>query len=644
MIDHESPVELLDVENPWPGLAPFKEGERRFFYGRDSEAGVLFRSVLDAPITLLYGRSGLGKTSLLCAGLFPALRSRNYLPIYVRLDYEAGAPAIADQLRHCIRDSVEAEAPGSLPPSDSESAWEYLHRTDVELWSSRNFLLTPVLVIDQFEEAFTLGPQVVGRVQQFRDDLGDLVENRIPASFASRLEDDEGAAATMALRSHDYRVIISLREDFLPDIESWRQLIPTLGASRFRLLALSTDAALEAVFQPASDLMTFDQAKRVVRFIAGANPESRDGDASGDQSNPLSSRAELNVEPALLSLFCRGLNEAHKLSGRAQFDDQLIDGAERDVLDNYYSNCVGGLPARVARFVEDELITQRGFRNSYAREDAVPSRIAEEELAQLIRSRLVRIEERYGTQRIELSHDILTSVVRKKRDHRNAEEAQGENDVILEIVRATIEHLTIRLGAQTRDPRQPPPDGGLLPARFVRIQVASPPPRRIDGTTWAEGFVVGNGALFDPDNPPMDGQIFAVDGIAPLDQPDPNTIVVDQWLTLYAVTDIGASTQIFTLGPANPEIATWSFATVANREQRIDGTLLRERGVHYYCESSIHFDRAVDGDWVAVSINRFFPPEREYADVIVRIVPYGTQGVSAMSSILAYPRVPSDSD
>ena len=35
---------------------------------------------------------------------------------------------------------------------------------------------------------------------------------------------------------------------------------------------------------------------------------------------------------------------------------------------------------RVAEFIESELITEKGFRNSYAREDAVPSRLTEDEL------------------------------------------------------------------------------------------------------------------------------------------------------------------------------------------------------------------------------------------------------------------------
>ena len=74
----------LDSENPWPGLESFEENAHAFFFGRDHEAASLLHHVLDAAVTVLYGRSGLGKTSLLRAGLFPLLRDRNFPRVYVR--------------------------------------------------------------------------------------------------------------------------------------------------------------------------------------------------------------------------------------------------------------------------------------------------------------------------------------------------------------------------------------------------------------------------------------------------------------------------------------------------------------------------------------------------------------------------------
>src|SRR6185312_9365004 len=237
----------LDGENPWPGLESFEENASAFFFGRDREALSLLRHVLDAPVTVLYGRSGLGKTSLLQAGLFPLLRDRHFLPVDVRFDLKVSAAPLSRQLHQFVHDAVRADAPDATLPSDEESLWEYLHRADVELWSARNYLLTPVIVLDQFEELFTLGQEISDVVGVFMNDLGDLAENRIPADLGARIDDDEAAAERFHLASQNYKLLISLREDLLPDLEGWRQRIPALARSRLRLLCLRGHEALDAV-------------------------------------------------------------------------------------------------------------------------------------------------------------------------------------------------------------------------------------------------------------------------------------------------------------------------------------------------------------------------------------------------------------
>ena len=165
-------------------------------------------------------------------------------------------------------------------PSDDESLWEYLHRNDFELWSARNYPLTPVIVLDQFEELFTLGEKFPDRVDAFRNDLGDLAENRIPASLAARIKNGEVVAGRFNLRSRNYKLLISLREDFLPHLDEWRRLIPALGRSRMRLLPLRESEALDAVCKPAADLMSDEFARRVVEIIAGADLHPRPHNAA----------------------------------------------------------------------------------------------------------------------------------------------------------------------------------------------------------------------------------------------------------------------------------------------------------------------------------------------------------------------------
>jgi hypothetical protein len=73
---------------------------------------------------------------------------------------------------------------------------------------------------------FTLGDRVPDLVRAFRNDLGDLVENRIPADLAARINEDGNLANDFDLRSRNYKVLLALREDFLPELEGWCRLIP----------------------------------------------------------------------------------------------------------------------------------------------------------------------------------------------------------------------------------------------------------------------------------------------------------------------------------------------------------------------------------------------------------------------------------
>src|ERR1700722_7734297 len=82
----------VDERNPWLGLASFTEETRAYFYGREDEVAELSGRVQRKLLTVLFGQSGLGKTSILRAGLVPRLRAQGYCPIYVRIDYAREAP------------------------------------------------------------------------------------------------------------------------------------------------------------------------------------------------------------------------------------------------------------------------------------------------------------------------------------------------------------------------------------------------------------------------------------------------------------------------------------------------------------------------------------------------------------------------
>src|SRR5271166_5895952 len=181
----------VDMQNPWPGLAEFAEEDAFFFHGREQEATELFRLVERERLTLLFSRSGLGKTSLLRAGLFPRLRPADYLPPYIRLDHSEVAEPLAQQIKTVIAEGISARVFDALPPAHEQTLWEYFHQKDADFWNEKNRPVTPVLAFDQFEEIFTLGrinEACRVRSEALLVDLADLIENRPSAALKEKLE------------------------------------------------------------------------------------------------------------------------------------------------------------------------------------------------------------------------------------------------------------------------------------------------------------------------------------------------------------------------------------------------------------------------------------------------------------------------
>ncbi len=273
---------LIDSENPWPGLSSFDEAAQRFFSGRDAESAELSRLVGQAPLTVLFGKSGLGKTSLLQAGLFPRLRRQNILPVYVRLNVRDRSAPLLEQAAAALRAEIGVQGIDTDAPNQGESLWEHLHGRHVEWWSHKNQPLTPLFVFDQFEEIFTLGADNADAIERLRLDMADFVENRLPADLSRRIE--AGTSADhLDLRGQRYRVLLSFREDFLPDVEGWKGELTSVMRNRLRLLPMGADRALQVVSgktptERTHQLVSDETGREIVRFVAAV--QSGDADIS----------------------------------------------------------------------------------------------------------------------------------------------------------------------------------------------------------------------------------------------------------------------------------------------------------------------------------------------------------------------------
>jgi hypothetical protein len=118
------PDEHLDADNPWPGLASFQEQNHAFFFGRDQEIQQFARLVRRELLSVLFGKSGLGKSSLLKAGLFPLLREKLYVPIYIRLNHIETTPPLVEQITQDISDVIKQQSIDAPLPEPAANSFE----------------------------------------------------------------------------------------------------------------------------------------------------------------------------------------------------------------------------------------------------------------------------------------------------------------------------------------------------------------------------------------------------------------------------------------------------------------------------------------------------------------------------------------
>ena len=408
----------IDSEHPWLGLSSYTEETRAYFHGRDDEAAELARRVQRKNLTVLFGQSGLGKTSLLRAGLVPRLRGEGYCPVYVRVDYSPESPPPAEQIKQSVFKATVAAGHWTRPGTaiEGESLWEFLHHRGDLLRDESGRTLLPLLIFDQFEEIFTLAQADDRgrlRAREFLEELADLVENRPPLALERRLEHDDAAADDFDFARADYRILIALREDYLAHLESLKGTMPSITQNRMRLARMTGAQALSAVMKPGGRLVTQEVAESIVRFVAGG-----------------SELANAEVEPSLLSLVCRELNNLRIAKGRAEISADLLAGSRDTILTEFYERALEDQPPGVRRVIEDELLTESGYRESLAEERVTKALAAAgaapDALAKLVDRRLLRIEERLDVRRVELTHDVLCSVVRASRDLRHEREARDE--------------------------------------------------------------------------------------------------------------------------------------------------------------------------------------------------------------------------
>jgi WD40 repeat protein len=388
-------VALAAPHSPYKGLAAFDDSDldALLFFGRERESEVIAANLMAARATVLFGPSGVGKTSVIRAGVAYRLRREEEVEVVVFSSWP-GDPLTA------LIDAVGGST-GSLVDAVADAA----NRAGGDLY----------LILDQFEEYFLYHEHDHVFVQALAE-LGRRPGIRV-------------------------NILIGIREETLAHLDRFKTSIPNVLSNRLRLQRLDRAAGKAAIVGPIArynDLVEEGRSVTLepdlveavleeveagrVELSRNARGRPTDGSDSGRIEAPylqLVMARLWDVEVAAGSRILR-LETLRELGGAAQIvEDHLehamgeLNSRQKDVAAEMYRFLVTPSGTKIAHDVRDLA--------GYAE---VEENEAEDVLRRLSAERIVRSDSDNGTpSRYEIYHDVLADAVVAWRARHSAEHA-----------------------------------------------------------------------------------------------------------------------------------------------------------------------------------------------------------------------------
>jgi tetratricopeptide (TPR) repeat protein len=198
---------------PYVGLDPFESAYADFFFGRRQESKIIADHVLARPVTVLYGPSGVGKSSILNVGL----------------------PAALKRIADAERDDAQPRDSDANPVAPDAGFdvrwmhdWQDPEKAERQLtsWATEPFRRPVLVILDQFEEYFLYrGPT---RVSALDRAIGSLV----------------------ARRDLPLHLLFGVRDDALHQLDRLRAFIPGILETTIELRGLNEAGVREAIIGP----------------------------------------------------------------------------------------------------------------------------------------------------------------------------------------------------------------------------------------------------------------------------------------------------------------------------------------------------------------------------------------------------------
>ncbi|HTI10575.1 MAG TPA: hypothetical protein VL832_18530 [Puia sp.] len=413
----------------YPGLRPFDEAEKMMFFGRALEVQSLFQSISVHDLFIIHGESGLGKSSLINAGLIPKLKEKGFRPFLIRFKEKETVSALDHVLK--VMDVIEEEYKDQHQARSKEELLLY------GLKKYNHAGVQPVLIFDQFEEFYYFNDE-----QQF-----ELIK-----ALAGLFEDK---------RQRDVRpevkVVLCLRSDRLNIFEKFAEEIPTILRNRYPLKPISSVQVSQMIMAPAL-MEPFGD----IRF---KSPVFRpDLALIRDITEVVEDKKTRSIDTSQLQMICQEIEAvARKKNGSPiEITQEEMKGKEglKELVRNFYTKQLGKIAAdprfsdhelsAIQLLIEDKLLVDskrelmgkasvyQHFRDHRKKKKTVMDPDPREEVIvegripelidQMLGLRLIRDQQYFDSIFYEISHETLIGAIGREKQRRKIKEREAEDE------------------------------------------------------------------------------------------------------------------------------------------------------------------------------------------------------------------------
>jgi hypothetical protein len=349
---------------PYRGIEPFRYIDHPIFFERKKETQKLLRLVTIHRGVLLYGDSGVGKSSLINAGLIPAIENEDFRPDRLRVQLHEREPIVIERISMTANNKAPY-LPSIFADGDEQERVVLSVAEFKEKLNGIDERARPLLIFDQFEEIVTLFEEAPRKSER---------------EAALCIQENILMALGELLRKHTLpvKLLFVFREDYLAKLTKLFELYPELPDQYLRLKPPSTKVAYEIIRGPFKKF-SWPSGSEITSELARALAEAIRTESEG---------AILNLSE--VQIVCLKLWRSKEPS--LLFNEKGIRGLLEDYLSDAFEQ-IGAELSDPAIALLSRMVTASGARLVISEDDLIGSVHEKERISQdILRKALTALE------------------------------------------------------------------------------------------------------------------------------------------------------------------------------------------------------------------------------------------------------------